>query len=417
MLHMAQSLDLSILRSSAVLKRIAIVTFVFALLGVAYALFAPKWYQSRVTLVPAKSQRGGGGLSALLGSDASALAAGFLENSGGGADGARIAAVLQSIAVSDAVIEKFELRKRYRQKYQETTREALWEHCDVKQLPKPGLVQLYCEDKDPRFVQEMLAFFAEYGNQIFRKVSVSSASEEVKFLEKRVAELRQQADDAAARIREFQEKYKIVDLDTQAKAVVSSLAALNSQRISKQLELDYARTFSAREEPTLRQLESQLDVMGQKLRNLEELPADPQGLDKPAARPARSQGLFPAALEVPRLRAEFESLYRDRRVAEATLIFALERLEGAKASEARNVSTFLVLDPATLPTRHSRPRGSVPLTISVLLGLVASLGFELVRSLGGLAAMITGIATSQSRREGATRKRDLRVEQRDSIRR
>jgi capsule polysaccharide export protein KpsE/RkpR len=399
MANMASAIDLSFLRSRAVLKRIAIVTIAFAVVGLLYGLLAPKWYRSVLTVVPAKSQRGGGGLASLLGSDAGALAAGFLEGSAiGGADAARVAAVLQSIAVSDAVIEKFDLGKRYGERYRESTREALWRHCDVKVLTKPGLVQLSCEDKDPKFVQEMLAYFAGHGNEVFRRVGVSSASEEARFLEKRVAELRQQADDAAARMRDFQEKYKIVDLDTQAKAVVSALAALNSQRISKQLELDYARTFSAREEPTLRQLESQLSVMGQKVKSLEE----PAAADPPAEkgggvpRPAGAKGgMFPAALEVPKLRAEFETLYRDRKVAEATLVFALERLEGARANEAREVSTFLILDPPALPTRHSRPKRTMTLALWAMLGFAASLGFELVRQPGAIASLIPGGSSSR----------------------
>ena len=60
-----------------------------------------------------------------------------------------------------------------------------------------------------------------------------------------MAELRRQADEAAARMREFQEKHQIVDLDSQARAVVTSVAAVNAQRIAKQMELDYARTFSS----------------------------------------------------------------------------------------------------------------------------------------------------------------------------
>lgn len=373
-------IDPSFLARRGVLKRVAAVSIACAAIGALYGLVAPKWYRAVVTVVPAKSQRGAGALASVLGSDAAGLASGLLEGSGVGADGARIAAVLQSIAVSDAVIEKFDLRARYDEKYQETTREKLWQHCDVKVLPKPALVQLSCEDKDPKFVQQMLAFFADYGNQVFRRVSVSSASEEVRFLEKRVTELRQQADDAASRMREFQETYKIVDLDSQAKAVVSALASLNSQRISKQLELEWARTFSAREEPTLKQLESQVSVMGQKLRNLEE----PGAVDAPAdkgQRPPRAKGgVFPAALEVPKLRADFEKLYRDRRVAETTLVFALERLEGAKANEARDVSTFLVLDPPTLPTRKSRPRRLVILAVVTFIGLAGALAFEAWRA-------------------------------------
>jgi tyrosine-protein kinase Etk/Wzc len=385
---MGSELDLSFLRSRAVLKRMAAIAFACALLGAIYALLAPKWYRSVLTVMPAKSQRSGGSLAGLLG-DGGSVAAGLLESTGiGAADAAKVAAVLQSIAVSDAVIEKFDLDKRYREDYRENTRDTLWEHCDIRTLPKPGLVQLSCEDKDPKFVQQMLAYFADYGNQIFRKVSVSSASEEVRFLEKRVAELRQQADDAAKRMREFQEKYKIVDIDTQAKAVVSALAALNSQQISKQLELDYARTFSAREEPSLKQLESQLSVMGRKVKSLEEpqTPAPEPSTNGGQRRDSTKGAMFPAALEVPKLRAAFENLYRDRRVAEATLVIALERLEGAKANEARDTSTFLVLDPPTLPTKKSRPKRALIVALTLIMGVVGSLTFELLRSSGALAA-------------------------------
>jgi capsule polysaccharide export protein KpsE/RkpR len=418
MVSMAPQLDMSFLRDRAALKRIAAVTVAFAAAGLLYGLLAPKWYRSLVTVVPARSQRGGGGLAGLLGSDASALAAGFLEGSGTGADAQRIAAVLQSIAVSDAVIENFDLRKRYGVNYQETAREALWQHCDAKVLARPGLVQLSCEDKDPKFVQHMLAYFAEYGNQVFRKVGVSSASEEVRFLEKRVGELRQQADDAAARMREFQERYKIVDLDAQAKAVVSALAVLNSQRISKQLELDYARTFASREEATLKQLESQLSVMGQRVRSLEEPPAADAELPEKGGRRAASgkSGMFPAALEVPKLRAEFENLFRNRRVAEATLIFALERLEGAKASEAREVSTFLVLDPPTLPTRKSRPKRAVIVAMSFVIGLAASVGFELLRQPAILRALTPGSKSSPLNTRG-TRDLELAPDKSDATRR
>ncbi len=395
------SIDLSFLRNRAVQKRIAVVTLACAAVGLIYGLVVPKWYRSTLTVVPAKSQKAGG-LSTLIGGEFAGLAAGF-DSPLGGADVARIAAVLQSVSVTDAVIEKFDLRSRYQEKYQEKARDALWRHCDVKTLIKPQLVQLSCEDKDPRFVQQMLSFFAEYGNQVFRRVGVSSASEEVRFLEKRVGELRQQADDTAARMREFQEKYKIVDLDTQAKAVVSALAALNSQRISKQLELDYARTFSAKDEPTMQQLRSQLSVMGGRVRDLEEAspatapPAEKQPAEKAGRRGSEpGKSMFPPALEVPKLRAEFEELYRDRKVAEATLIFALERLEGARANEARDVSTFLVLDHPTVPTKKSRPQRLLILAITLIGGLALSLGLELLRFAGGITALFPGDGLSRT---------------------
>jgi capsule polysaccharide export protein KpsE/RkpR len=384
---MSSSIDLSLLRDSRVRKRIAGTTAVFALAGLMYALLAPKWYRSVLTVLPAKSQKGGG-LSSMLSGDLGGLAAGLADGAmGNGADVQRIAAVLQSNDVSDTVIAKFNLKNRYHEKYQEAVREALWKHCDVKALPKPGLVQLSCEDKDPLFVQQILQVFADYGNQVFRRVGVSSASEQVRFLERRAGELRTQADETATRMREFQEKYQIVDLDTQAKAVVGAMASLNSQRISKQLELDYARTFSSGDEATTRQLESQIAVVDRKLRVMEE---DPRASAAPVAaqRPSKraSGGMFPAALTVPKLRAEFETLYRDRKVSEATLVFALERLESAKADEARDTSTFLVLDPPTLPTRHARPKRLITIAGAIALGLLTAFAVESWKT-GGLARL------------------------------
>ena len=392
---MTKSFNLSFLRSRAAQKRIAAVTLACAVAGGVYAFTLPNWFRSVLTVVPSSTPPKGGIAGAL---GAAAMASAGLDALS--ADTARIAAVLQSTTVADAVIEKFDLRTRYRAPLQETAREALWSHCTVKALPKPNLVQLSCEDKDPRFAQQMLGFMAEHANQVFRRVGFSSASEEVRFLEKRVAELRQQADDTANRMRTFQETYKIVDLDAQAKAVVSSLAALQRERINKQLELAFARTFSSRDESTIQQLRSQLGVVDDKLHDLElhaledTVPPAPR---PEAKRDAKHGDMFPAALHVPKLRAEFETLFRDRKVAEATLVFALERLEAAKAEEARDVSTFQILDPPTLPTRRARPVRRNYIFAAALIGLVATLGYEWWRRGGATAALRTVLGELEDR--------------------
>jgi len=380
---MPSSPDLSFLRRPASLKRIAAIAMGCALVGALYAFLAPKWYRSTLAVVPARAQRQAFG--GLVASELGGLAAGLDTSLAGSADATRIAAVLQSISVTDAVVEKFDLRARYGEKHQEHARDELWRHCDVKTMLKPNLVQISCEDRDAAFVQSMLTYFAEVGNRVFRRIGVSSATEEVLFLEKRVAELRQQAEETAARMREFQEKHHIVDLDTQAKAVVSALAGLNTQSIAKEVELEYARTFSSRDEATTRQLRSQIAVLAEKLRDLQEPQEDAGLLPEKRSRPHRdaSRGMFPSALSVPKLRAEFEALHRERKVAEATLVFALERLEAARASEARDVSTFQVLDAPTLPTRHSRPRRFTALLGATALGLILGVALEWRRASAG----------------------------------
>jgi uncharacterized protein involved in exopolysaccharide biosynthesis len=386
-------IGLTFLRDRAALRRIAAITVLVSAAGAVYAFLAPKWYRSELVVVPGKAQKSGG-LSGLLGGELGGLAAGFESSLGAGADSARIAAVLRSNAVSDAVVDRFDLMTRYEAKYRETAREILWQHCTVKPVPKPNLVELSCEDKDPRFVQELLAYFAEHGNIVFRRVNVSSATEEVKFLEKRVADLRQQADASATRMREFQEQHQIVDLDSQAKALVTAVASLHGQRINRQMELDYAQSFSAPGEASSQQIRSQIAVMDDMLRDLEAPRVAVRSGGAQGEPSRKGAGMFPPAQAVPRLKAEFEQLYRDRKVAEATLLFALERLEGAKANEARDVSTFQVLGPPPLPTRKARPSRLLIIAIAGALGLGGSVGLEWWKAAGrpSLGAMLGGRA-------------------------
>jgi capsule polysaccharide export protein KpsE/RkpR len=154
------------------------------------------------------------------------------------------------------------------------------------------------------------------------------------------------------------------------------VATLNAQRISKEMELGYIRSFASSDEAGARQLEAQLSIVDEELSDLE-MPAERAGGRGSRARAgAPAPGMLPAALAVPKLRAEYERLLRDRKVAEATLIFTLDRLEGARAAEARNVSTFVVLDPPTIPTRKSRPSGLAYSLGGAFLGFAVSVALS-----------------------------------------
>src|SRR5205814_4852649 len=134
-------------------------------IAVVYALLAPNWYQSTLSVVPATPSKSGA-----LGSQIAGALGGALDipELGVNADVERIAAVFESTSVTDAVIRKFDLMKRYKQKYVEHTRKELWSHCSLRIDRRARVVALTCEDREPAFVQQMLTYFGEYGNEVFR---------------------------------------------------------------------------------------------------------------------------------------------------------------------------------------------------------------------------------------------------------
>src|SRR5438132_5679853 len=106
-------------------KRIAACSGVGLFLALVYVAVAPNWCSSPLTVVPATPPRGPGLGAQLVGS----LGADLPIDLGNNADVERIAAVFESTSVTDAVIDKFNLRDRYHDKYTEHARKDLWSHC------------------------------------------------------------------------------------------------------------------------------------------------------------------------------------------------------------------------------------------------------------------------------------------------
>jgi tyrosine-protein kinase Etk/Wzc len=258
------------------------------------------------------------------------------------------------------VIEKFKLEERYVVPNRDAAREELWMHCGASIDRRTGIVSLSCEDRDPRVAMEMAAYFGEVGNRVFGRVSASSAREERMFLEAQVAKVRTDVDEASRKLRDFQRAYKIVDLPEQSRAVISAMAALKGELLSKQLELSYQSSFAADSESSVTQLRRQIHILARKLRELE------------AAKTTAPSDFFPAATSVPDIRFELEQLVRIQKIQETLFFVLTQRYETAKVDEARDTSTFQILDHPTQPANPCRPRRMKTALLGGFLGLVAA---------------------------------------------
>jgi tyrosine-protein kinase Etk/Wzc len=333
-----------------------------AVIGVAaaaaYAYFAPNWYEAQLTVVPSqRSQDAAMSIAAKLPISLDSMTT----------DVQRIQAVLRSNSVADEVIDKFKLDERYEAPHREATRAALWSHCRTGVDRRSGVVSLACEDQDPKMARDITAYFGEVGNKVFGRVTVSSAREERKFLETQMLKARDDVDDASRKLREFQEKHHVVDLPEQSKAVISAMASIQGELLSKQLELSYLSKFSASTEPGVVQLRQQIALMQSKLTDLEAS----QGVTSANAGSGAGSGeFFPGAMQVPKLRFELEQLLREQKIRETVFFLMTQRFEIAKVDEARDTSTFQILDYPTVPTHKSRPKRLRILMTGLFLSLV-----------------------------------------------
>jgi capsule polysaccharide export protein KpsE/RkpR len=335
-------------------------------LALAYLLFAPKWYEAEIMIVPPPSQTDMLAAGSVLGSLPLAMDG---LSSLASSDSDRIAAVLASRSVSDAIIQQFHLMDRYDVDKIEKARRKLWKVCATTVEKKGNLVRLACQDKVPEVARDMAAAFGRIADAGFRRISIASARERRAFLEIQVSQARRELEEASQAVRKFQEANAVIDLPEQGKAVVSGLATLEADLIGKRIQLAYSRGFASDEEASVAQLRRQIGVIKAELSSLESGPAARSGERAGAVQPPAQTSIFPPALQLPRLRAELQGLMRVEKVRETVFLMLTERFEALKVDEARNLSTFVVFDEAVLPTHRVRPT-PVALVVGLMAGLV-----------------------------------------------
>ena len=346
-------------------RRLVLCAAVGATAGGAYALYAPAWYQARLSVVPSQRALDGSSLASKVPVGLNSLTT----------EVQRIQAVLTSTSVADEVIDKFGLEQRYATSDRSATRSELGSHCDTSIDRKSGVVSLTCEDKAPRIAMEMAAYFGEVGNRVFGRISTSSAREERRFLETQVAKFRQDVETSSRKLREFQEQSKVIDLAEQSKAVISAMASITGDMLSKQLELSYLHSFSSDIDSSVVQLQRQVAIMRNNLKQLEgpqrASTSQPSSVTSPAS-------FFPEAMSIPMLRFELEHLLREQKIHETLFFMMMQRYEMSKVDEARDISMFQILDNPTLPTRKSRPQRTKIVGLGGFAGLALACAWIIV---------------------------------------
>lgn len=346
-------------------KTIVLLTVLGTAAAIIYSFVTPPWYSARLAVVPSQPSRDTAAMS---------LASRIPSLDIGGADSKRIEAVLTSTSVADEIIDTFKLMEKYGVPHRELARQTLWGHCTTSVDRKSGVVALTCEDTDPKAAFEIASAFGQVGNRVFGRISATSAREEARFLETQVKSARAEVDEASRKLREFQLEHKIVDLPEQSKAVISAMASLKGELLSKQIELSYLSGFSSRSESSVMQLQQQIGIMERKLQQLEAQPYAAAGSGSAGSGSAAtgSANFFPGAMNVPDLRFQLEQLMRDQKIKETVFSMMTQRLEMARVDAARDTSAFQILDNPTLPTMKTRPVRRKLAMMGFVVGFAAS---------------------------------------------
>ncbi|MEW6196967.1 MAG: Wzz/FepE/Etk N-terminal domain-containing protein [Bacteroidota bacterium] len=341
--------------------------FVFTITAgaTAYALLAPKWYKSTASVLPAEKNDL---LSTLSG--ISSLAKGFSASkglaalTGGSTETDRYLAILMSATVTNDIIQKFDLKKEYDLEddyYEKVVKE--WQSNLEMEIQDEGNLTISVYDKDPQKAADIANYMVERLNEINTTLSVTNATANREFVEKRYLQNVADINNLEDGMRKFQEKYGVIAVPEQLEATVKSMAAIYTDLYKKEIELNVLNQTYGVDHPVTTTAKIELNELQKKIDKLN------AGTDKSQ----QDVKLLIPFKQAPELGNEYLKIYRNLEIQYKILEFVQPLYEQARVEEARNTPSVLVLDKAGPADRKAKPKGSIYASISFVVSSILGL--------------------------------------------
>jgi uncharacterized protein involved in exopolysaccharide biosynthesis len=358
-------LDLLIILSK---RRKFILCFAFgvAILAAIAVLLIPNQYTAEtVVLPPAQSSSMGSALlSQLAGSGGGALASLAGGSLGIKSSGDMYVSFFRGRTVEESVIQRFGLMSRYRAKRMSDARKDFEDHSKVLLGVKDGLIRVTVEDRDPKLAADIANGYVDEFRKLSANLAITEAAQRRMFFQQQLLEARGNLTAAEEAMKSTQESTGVLQIDSQAKALIESAATLRGQEVAKEVQIQAMRSFAAEDNPELIIAKRQLGALQAELGKL-------SGQD------SGSDFIVPKG-KAPEVGMEYLRKLRDLKYNETIFELIAKQFEMAKMDEARQGAVIQVADVAVPPDKKSSPLRGITVILAMLLGFFAACGWCIV---------------------------------------
>ena len=336
-------------------KRKWLIIFLTLLCGGAaafYAFTSPFIYRAECRILPHGG--GGGGVMAQLGGLASLV--GLPQTA---SNGQMMIGILKGDTVVDAIIDKFNLMEEYKEEVRLQARGKTVGNLMLFEDRNSGIISVAFLNKDPQRAADIAnAFVAELQKKV-QDMAVKDAQQKREFFENQLLQAQQELSAAEADMIQYQQSKGIIALESQTGALLASINSLRNRIAAKNVEISALSSYARRDNPRLKLLQSELDAMTKELRSLEE---------QQSRQRSSENDLLSSVGQVPELGVEYQKNLRALRFATAKYELMMRQYDNARLSEANDLSTIQIVDPATPPDYKYKPRRATITLIGAVVG-------------------------------------------------
>ena len=330
-------------------------------------LILPNKYTSLARLLPPQQNMtmsaqllnslGGGATpgAPAAGGGVTGMAAGLL---GLKSPGELYAGILTGNTIYDRIIERFNLRQLYKEKYIESARRALSKKANIS-AQRDGLIAIEVSDQDPKRAAAMANAFAEELNKLLQGLAAQEANGRLTFLERERLQTSQNLTKAENTLRIFSEQNSVIQIDTQTRGALEYIAQLRAEIDAKEVRIQVMRQQATPYNYDVVRSETEVKGLRDKLASAE------KQYDQACA-----GDVCLTTAKVPALGMEYMRLYREVKFQDALYQLYTKMMELARLDVVRDFSLVQVVDQAQPPEKKSNKRLLPALLAGLATGFV-----------------------------------------------
>src|SRR5580658_2436571 len=346
-----------------------------AIVAVIVSLLLPVQYEAKVTLLP--PSQSSSLESALLGQMGNLGGLGSLTALAGGlglktpAD--MYVSLLTSRSVEDAMIQRFGLMGEYGKKRISDARKAFERRTNVVAGSKDGLIRITLEDSDPKRAAELDNGYVDEFRRLSASLAITEASRRRLFFQQELEQTKSDLTAAEEAMRKTQQTTGVLQIDSQARALIESAAILRAQVVAKEVQIQGMRSFAAEDNPALILAKQELTALQSQLEHIAGSQHDSGSQHDNGSDIVLSKG------RVTESGLEYLRRLRDLKYYETVFELLAKELEIAKLDEAREGEIVQIVDPAVIPDLKSSPHRTLIVIGMTILGFFVAVFWIIVR--------------------------------------
>jgi uncharacterized protein involved in exopolysaccharide biosynthesis len=337
-----------------------------AFVSTAIAFLIPVEYTAEaVILTPQEAQSSLSAMAQLAGGGAGLSGLSLLSGFGLRNPSDLYVGILESRTIADALINRFNLKQVYGDKYFQGARKHLARRTRIK-AGKDTLIRIQVDDRDPKRAAQLTNAYVEELSSRNATVALTEASQRRLFFEKQVAKEKELLAAAEIALRNTQQVTGLVVPSGQAEALIRSTSQLNAEILNREAQLAGMRAYVTEDNPRFQAIQRELASLRSELTRLE----SGQHVDGAPEVPVG---------KLPQAGLEYLRKYRDVKYHETLYEALSKQYEAARLDEAKAAPLVQVIDSAVVPERKSWPPRLLIVLISSILAALGA-GFWILLS-------------------------------------